>query len=155
MGVYLVCKRRDYNAKMASNVKRRQIYTNKVAKSPYLSQAIQVDNLLILSGCLGFDVARGQMVTGGAEAEAHMTLQNMSRVLEAANSSLKNVVKVNVYLRDMEDYEAVNKVYMEYFSHEPRPGRTCVQVVSLPKGAAVEMEATAVVGRITDIKAKL
>ncbi|XP_005099246.1 2-iminobutanoate/2-iminopropanoate deaminase [Aplysia californica] len=141
---------------MASPVStRRAIYTSKSLKSPYLSQAIQVNNLLFVSGNLGWDMNRQGLVPGGAVPETEQLFKNLSAVLEAAGCSPRNVVKVNVYLKDMSDFAAVNEVYLRYFNQEPRPARTAVQVAKLPRGARVEMEATAVVGKIHDVTSRL
>lgn len=70
-------------------------------------------------------------------------LKNLSAVLDAAGSSIDNVVKVNVFLTRMEDFAAMNKVYAEVFSKDPKPCRTCVAVHQLPLGTDVEIECTA------------
>ncbi len=85
------------------------------------------------------------MVTGGVEAQARRVLQNLSAVLEAAGSSLGQVVKTTIYLADMNDFAAVNQVYAGFFQ-QPFPARSTVQAAALPKGARVEIDAVARVG---------
>jgi 2-iminobutanoate/2-iminopropanoate deaminase len=70
-------------------------------------------------------------------------LKNLTAILEAAGTSIDNVVKVNVFLTDMANFAAMNKVYMEVFSKDPKPVRTCVAVHQLPMGTDVEIELTA------------
>jgi 2-iminobutanoate/2-iminopropanoate deaminase len=77
----------------------------------------------------------------GIYAQTHQACLNLKAVLEAAELSLENVVKVNIYIRDMRDYEVVNNVYKEYFSH--KPARSCIWVAGLPANALVEMEVIA------------
>ena len=111
------------------------------AIGPY-SQAIVHDGIVYASGQVGIspDGTRAQ----GIEAETRQTLDNLSAVLEAAGASLQSTVKVNVYLQDMGDFQAVNGVYAEYFGSH-RPARACVEVAGLPKGVLVEIDCTALV----------
>lgn len=108
---------------------------------PY-SLAIKNNDLVFLSGTIGVDPATGSLVKGGVAAEARQALTNMQNILKAAGSGMGAVVKTTVFLTDIEDYAQVNEVYAEFFDHEP-PARSAVQVVALPGGAAVEIEAIA------------
>ncbi len=96
------------------------------------------------AGQLGLAPATGTLVEGGIEAETRQALENLKVVLEAANSCRENVVKTTVFLRDMADFARMNAIYAEYFVKDC-PARSAVQVAALPKGAAVEIEAIALV----------
>lgn len=110
---------------------------------PY-SQANQVGNLLFTAGQLGLDPKTNDLVPGGIEAETHQALTNIKHILEEAGSSMERVVKTTVYLRDMNDFPVMNKIYAEYFTKD-FPARTTVQVAALPKNAAIEIEAIGVI----------
>ena len=111
------------------------------AIGPY-SQAIILDGMIYCSGQVGLDPASGQLVEGDVQAQAQRALQNLSAVLEAAGSSLANVVKTTVFLTNMGNFAAMNEVYATFFGDEP-PARSTVAVAELPKGAQVEIEAIA------------
>jgi 2-iminobutanoate/2-iminopropanoate deaminase len=104
-----------------------------------------VGEWLYLSGQIGLDPATGQMVPGDVVAQAHRVLQNLQAVVEAAGGSLADVVKVTVYLDNMDNFARVNEVYATYFPDQP-PARACVQAARLPRNAAVEMDAVARLG---------
>ncbi len=125
---------------------RQVICSEKAAKAigPY-SAAIRSGNLVFVSGNLGIDPQTGQIVSGGIEAETRQALSNISRILEAADSSIKRVVKTTVFMQDLGDFAAMNAVYAEFFADEP-PARSIAQVAALPNGAAIEIEAIALVG---------
>jgi 2-iminobutanoate/2-iminopropanoate deaminase len=112
------------------------------AIGPY-SQAISTGNLVFVSGQLPMDPATGQIVNG-IEQQTLMSLNNVKAILEAAGSGLDKVVKATVFITNMADFPAVNKVYAEFFKNQP-PARACVEVSKLPKGANVEIEAIALV----------
>ena len=90
---------------------------------------------------LGIDVESGNLAEG-VEAQAHCSMKNLGAVLEAAGSSYKNVVKTLIFLTDMSDFAAVNKIYESYFEGD-FPARSCVQVAKLPLGGLVEIECVA------------
>ncbi len=108
------------------------------ALGPY-SRAVWTGDILYLSGQTGVDPATGKLVEGGVEAETAQTLKGLSAVLAAAGLSAANVIKANVYLTDMQDFAAMNKIYEGFFD-APRPARTTVAVAALPGGARVEIE---------------
>ncbi|HEY1386901.1 MAG TPA: RidA family protein [Ktedonobacterales bacterium] len=112
------------------------------ALGPY-SQAIVLDGMVFASGQIALDPTSGQLVEGDVRAQTHRVLQNLTAVLEAAGSSLGNVVKTTVFLTSMSNFTAMNEVYATYFGDEP-PARSTVAVAELPKGAQVEIEAIAV-----------
>lgn len=100
--------------------------------------------MLFTAGQIGLDPYTGELVQGGITAQMERVMQNLKAVIEAGNTSLNRVIKVTIYMVDMDDYAAVNEVYSRYFSDKP-PARSAVQVVALPKGALVEVECIAAV----------
>jgi 2-iminobutanoate/2-iminopropanoate deaminase len=125
-------------------MKREIIATDQApgAVGPY-SQAVRVGDFVFTAGQIALDPATGQMVEGGIEAQARQALTNVSAVLEAAGTSLANVVKTTVFLADMGEFKAMNGVYAEFFPDAP-PARSAVQAAALPLGARIEVEAIAV-----------
>ncbi len=115
------------------------------AIGPY-SAGVRAGEFVYTAGQLGIDPASGAFVAGGIETETRQALTNLKAVLEAAGTSLENVVKTTVFLRDMNDFAAMNGVYAEFFTVN-FPARSAVQVARLPKDAAVEIEAVAVGGQ--------
>jgi 2-iminobutanoate/2-iminopropanoate deaminase len=114
------------------------------ALGPY-SQAVRTGNFLFTSGQVALDPTTGQLVSGGIEAQTHRALQNLQAVLAAAGLDLSRAVKTTVFLKDMNDFAAMNSVYAGYFQKEgiPAPARTTVEVARLPKDALVEIEVIA------------
>lgn len=113
------------------------------AVGPY-SQAVVVGNLVYTAGQIALVPATGKMLDGDVAAQAEQVLTNLTAVLTAAGSSLENVVKTTVFLKDMGDFATVNGVYAKFFGQNP-PARSAVQVAALPLGALVEIEAVALV----------
>ena len=124
---------------------REIIATDKApaAVGPY-SQAVRVGDFVFTAGQIPLDPATGQLVEGGIEVQARQALTNVSAVLEAAGTSLANVVKTTVFLADMGEFKAMNGVYAEFFPKAP-PARSAVQAAALPLGARIEIEAIAIV----------
>ncbi len=114
------------------------------AIGPY-SQAIRAGNWVFLSGQIGLDPASGELVDGGARAQAEQVFGNLAAVAAAAGGSLDSLAKLTVYLTDLGDYATVNEVMQSVFS-EPFPARAAVQVSALPRGACVEVEAIMIGG---------
>ena len=112
------------------------------AIGPY-SQAVIYKGLAYLSGQIPLDPATGQIVDGDIAAQTERVLENLKAVLAACGSSLEQVVKTTVYLKDMGDFPKVNEVYGRYFTTHP-PARATVQVARLPKDVGVEIEAVAI-----------
>lgn len=112
-------------------------------KAPY-SPAVKTGSLVFTAGQLGLDPETKQLVAGGIEAETRQALENLKAILEAAGSSLDNVIKTTIFVRDLADFAQLNAIYAEYFTAN-YPARTTVQAAALPLGAAVEIEAVAVV----------
>lgn len=125
--------------------KKEIIQTDKAPKAvgPY-HVAIRFGQLVFTSGQTGLDPQTGELAPGGVEAETRQVLTNLKNVLEASGSSLDQVLKTTVFLRDMGDFARMNAIYAEFFGQNV-PARTTVQVVSVPKGGAVEIEAVAAV----------
>lgn len=113
------------------------------AIGPY-SHATKAGAFLFASGQLGINPASGDLVAGGVEAETRQALTNLKAVVEAGGSSLGQVLKTTVFLRDINDFSRMNAVYGEFFAENP-PSRSAFQVAALPKNAAVEIEAVALV----------
>ncbi len=111
------------------------------AVGPY-SQAIRMGNMLFAAGQVPLDPSTGKLVEGDAKAQAEQCLKNVLAVLEAADMTITDVVKVTVFITNMADFPLVNEAYKEVFK-EPYPARSCVGVASLPLGANVEIEVTA------------
>jgi 2-iminobutanoate/2-iminopropanoate deaminase len=105
------------------------------------SQAVQLGNLLFLSGQLGVDPATRELVPGGIQAETRQALDNIATVLAAAGSSLDRVAKVNIFITDFSLLGEMNAVYAQYFPH--RPAKTTVEIARLDKNARIEIEVIA------------
>ncbi|MED4224077.1 2-iminobutanoate/2-iminopropanoate deaminase [Neobacillus cucumis] len=112
------------------------------AIGPY-SQGIVVNNLFYSSGQIPL-TAEGVMVTGDVREQTHQVFKNLQAVLAEAGASLETVVKATVFIKNMDEFAAVNEVYGEYFSTH-KPARSCVEVARLPKDALVEIEVIALV----------
>ena len=122
----------------------KAIQTNQApaAIGPY-SQGIIVNNLFYSSGQIPL-TAEGTLVTGDIKEQAHQVFQNLQAVLTAAGASFETVVKTTVFIKNMDDFAALNEVYGEYFSIH-KPARSCVEVARLPKDVLVEIEVVALV----------
>jgi 2-iminobutanoate/2-iminopropanoate deaminase len=123
---------------------RKQIQTEKspAAIGPY-SQGIVAGGFVFCSGQIPIDPATGQVLTGGIEEQTRQVFKNLSAILEAAGSSLEHAVKCTVFLQDMNEFAAMNKVYAEFFPGLA-PARAAYQVVRLPKDVKVEIDCIAV-----------
>ncbi|NPV57201.1 MAG: RidA family protein [Anaerolineae bacterium] len=130
---------------MCDDCRRTVVVTDKAPKAigPY-SVGVQAGHFVFTAGQLGIDPATGDLVPGGVQAETRQALENLTAILAAAGTTIGAVVKTTVFLRDIADFSAMNEVYAIFFAAEP-PARSAVQVAALPKGAAVEIEAVAVV----------
>lgn len=114
------------------------------AIGPY-SQAIKSGNTVYLSGQIPLDPTTMEMVSDDFEAQARQVFTNMAAVCQEAAGSLQDIVKLNLYLTDLDNFAVVNKV-MEEFFNAPFPARAAVGVKQLPKGSQVEAEAVMVIG---------
>lgn len=111
------------------------------AIGPY-SQAIEVNGMVFTSGVIPIVPETGELIGGDAATQAEQAFKNLSNLLEAAGSSMANVVKTVVFISDMNEFGNINEVYAKYFP-APYPARSCVQVARLPKDVAIEIEAIA------------
>ena len=110
------------------------------AIGPY-SQAIEVNGMVYTSGVIPVNPATGE-IPEGSVAQARQVMENMSALLAAAGSSMDQVVKTTVFIKEMNDFAAINEVYAEFFTKD-YPARSCVEVARLPKDVMMEMEAIA------------
>ena len=154
--IYTIQKQLTRTMSGMGEVRRKIVSTDKApgAIGPY-NQAVLVDQTLYISGQIGFEpstmeiVGRENGVKGHVQKEANQALKNMGEILKAVGASYNNVVKTTVLLADINDFVAVNEVYKTFFTSN-YPARAAYQVGALPKGALVEIEAVAVVGKIKD-----
>lgn len=109
---------------------------------PY-NQAIRCNDLIYTSGQIPVEVATNAVCTGGIAEQTTLVLKHLQAVLQAGGSSLEQVLKVTVFLKDMNDFSAMNTVYGQFFQAETAPARTTVEVSRLPKEVLVEIEAVA------------
>ena len=109
------------------------------------SQAVKVGDTVYLSGQIPLDPASGEMVSGEIRIQVKRVFDNLAAVARAAGGSLRDVVKLNVFLTDLKNFPQVNEVMAQYFQ-EPYPARAAIGVSALPRGAQVEMDAVMVLG---------
>ena len=126
-------------------MKKQIIHTSSApaALGPY-SQAVRVGDTIYISGQTPLDPSTMELVGGDIQAQARQVFENLSAIAKAAESELSHAVKLTIYLTDLDNFQSVNKVMRNYFE-EPYPARVTVGVASLPKAAAVEIDATLVV----------
>jgi len=126
---------------MMFQLKKTQVNTDKApaAIGPY-SQAIIAGPFVFTSGQLPVDPSTGELVGGDAANQAKQVFENIKAVLTEAGTDLSKVVKATVFLKNMDDFGAVNQVYASYFGEGVLPARSAVQVAKLPKDVAVEIE---------------
>ena len=124
-------------------MKKEIIISKKVpaAIGPY-SPALKIGNLVFTSGQLPMDPVNGEIVKGEIEAQARRSLENLKAALESYSIGMENVVKTTIFLKDMNNFSRINKIYGEYFTGQ-YPARSCVEVSRLPKDADIEIEAIA------------
>ncbi len=122
---------------------KKPVSTNSAPQAigPY-SQAVLCDGWLYCSGQVALDPNSGVMIEGGVQAQARQALENLAAVLEEGGCTFSDVVKVSVFLKDLEDFGVVNEIYGQFFS-APYPARACVEVSRLPKDALVELDCVA------------
>ena len=119
------------------------IQTDKAPQAigPY-SQAIRCNGFVFVSGQIPLKPETGELLEGHITEQTRLVLENLTKILDSAGSSLEQVVKTTVYLTDLNDFDEVNKVYGEFFSSH-KPARACVQVSRLPKDVGIEIDAIA------------
>lgn len=123
---------------------KKIIHTEKApaALGPY-SQAIEGNGMLFVSGQIPFVPATMTLVSDDVKEQTRQSLENVKAIVEAAGYSMKDVVKAGIFIKDMNDFAAVNEVYNEYLG-DVKPARACVEVARLPKDVKVEIEVIAV-----------
>jgi 2-iminobutanoate/2-iminopropanoate deaminase len=133
-----------FSCKQRTLTMKKEIKTDQApqALGPY-SQAVEVNGFIFASGQIALDPATGELNPGDCAAQTRQVLSNLKAVMEAAGSSMDQVVKCTVFLQDMNDYTVMNEVYAKFFT-APFPARAAVQVARLPKDVKVEIEAIAV-----------
>jgi reactive intermediate/imine deaminase len=108
------------------------------------STAVRVGDIWELSGQIGLDPKTNKLVAGGVGPETKQTLENIKQTLKQAGSSMHGIIKVNVFLKDIADFDEMNKVYATFFEANDYPARSAVAVAGLALGANVEIECSAV-----------
>lgn len=121
----------------------QEIYTERAPKpiGPY-SQAIKYENLVFISGQIAIDPITNQFVGGDVENQTRVIMENIKSILEEAGLSMNHIIKTTIYLKNLEDFPIVNRIYGEYFTQH-KPARSTVEVSRLPKDALVEIEVIA------------
>ena len=115
------------------------------AIGPY-SQAIIAGDFMYISGQIPLDPATGELVERTIEAQSTRVFENLKAILNEAGKDFSNVVKAEVYLDDMNDFKALNEIYAQYFTSDPKPARQAVEVAKLPLGVMVEISLIAYMG---------
>ena len=126
-------------------MKHQVIHTENAPKAigPY-SQAVKAGNMLFVSGQVPFVPETMEIVEGDVKAQTAQSLKNVQAILAEAGLDFSHVVKSTVFIKDMNEFAAINEVYAEYFG-ENKPARACVEVARLPKDVKVEIEVIAVI----------
>jgi reactive intermediate/imine deaminase len=139
-------ERTDRTPDVDEPVRKQIIQPEGVARLPVFSSAVRSGDFIFLSGALGAlpGVDPPQLVEGGIEAETRQTMENIIAVLAAADATLDDLVKCTVFLADIDDYAAMNAVYVGYFPNDP-PARSALAGSGLALGARVEIECIAAV----------
>jgi len=125
---------------------KKEIINSEKAPAPIgpYNQAVQAGAFLFTSGQIALDAVSGQLVEGGIEEQTRKVLDNLQAVLKAANADFNSVVKTTIFLKDMNDFVAVNSVYAEYFPNSA-PARSTIEVARLPKDVLVEIDCIAII----------
>lgn len=113
-----------------------------LAAGPY-SQAVKAGDYVFCSGQIGLDPKTNLLVKGGIEKETEQALNNLNTVLKAAKLSFSEVIKTEIFITDIKDFIKVNEIYAKFFTSNPKPARQTIGVVSLPKGANIEISCIA------------
>lgn len=123
------------------------ILSNQAPKpvGPY-SQAVRVGDLVFVSGQIPINPETGELFLGDIKDQTKLVLNSLKGIIKEAGGSLKNIVKITIYLTDLSCFTQVNEVYSSYFEKDA-PARVCVGVASLPKGVSIEIDAIAVINR--------
>ncbi len=127
---------------MNTNKKKVISTTNAPAAIGPYSQAIEINNMIYTSGVIPINPEDGNIVEGDIKVQAERVLKSLSALLNDCGTSLDNVVKTTVFIKNMNDFAALNEVYARYFTNNC-PARSCVEVARLPKDVLIEIEAIA------------
>lgn len=121
-----------------------QIKTDKAPQAigPY-SQAIIAGNFLFVSGQIPLNPASATIIPGGIKEQASQTLKNIGAILKQAGSSFEHVVKVEIFLKNMNDFNTVNEIYASFFPQDPKPARQVIEVSRLPRDVLIEVSCIA------------
>ncbi|MBP6459198.1 MAG: RidA family protein [Crocinitomicaceae bacterium] len=124
---------------------KKIIFTEKAPApiGPY-NQAVLVDNMLYTSGQIAINPLTNELVLENIETETKQVMENLKAVLEAAEMTFENVIKVSIFISDMNNFSKINTIYGAYFNEATAPARETVQVACLPKNVNVEISAIAV-----------
>jgi len=126
-------------------MEKKVVFTEKAPKpiGPY-SQAIIAGNLIFTAGQIPIDPATNQVVQGNIKEQTRRVLENLRAILESVGATFDDVVKVTIYMKDLNEFSAMNEVYSEYFKNSP-PARTTVEVSRLPRDVRIEIDLIAIV----------
>ena len=126
-------------------MKKQIIYTEKAPQAigPY-SQGVKYNGFIYTSGQIPFNVEKNELVITGIQDEVHQVMKNVIAILEAGGTSIDNVVKTTIFVKDLNDFNAVNEVYASYFNDTNYPARECVEVARLPRDVNVEISVIAI-----------
>ncbi|NJM97943.1 MAG: RidA family protein [Phormidesmis sp. RL_2_1] len=129
------------------NPVRKIIHTDQAPApvGPYNQAIVASGSMLFVAGQIPLDAATGELIGTSISEQTEKVLQNLLAVVEAGGSDFSQVVKTSVFLKDMNDFAAMNAVYAQYFGDENAPARACVEVARLPKDVLVEIECIAMV----------
>ncbi len=126
-------------------MKKQIVHTEKAPKAigPY-SQGVKYNGFIYTSGQIPFNVEKNELVTTGIQDEVHQVMKNVIAILEAGGTTIDQVVKTTIFVKDLNDFNAVNEVYASYFNDENYPARECVEVARLPRDVNVEISVIAI-----------
>lgn len=123
---------------------KKIIFTEKAPKpiGPY-NQAIVNKQILYTSGQIALDVTTGKLIEASIEDETRMVMQHLAEILKAAKSDFSEVIKVSIFIKNMDDFSKINQIYAAYFDEENAPARETIEVARLPKDAQIEISLVA------------
>ncbi|MFV0144955.1 RidA family protein [Empedobacter falsenii] len=126
-------------------MKKQIIHTNKAPQAigPY-SQGVKYNGFLYTSGQIPFNVEKNELVTSSIQDEVHQVMKNVIAILEEGGTTIDNIVKTTIFVKDLNDFNAVNEVYASYFNDTNYPARECVEVARLPRDVNVEISVIAI-----------
>ena len=138
--------RTDVCSKTYKTLSMKKIIQTQNAPAPIgpYNQAVLTNNMLFISGQIAFDPATGELILSDISAETDQVMKNLKAILSEAGMTFENVVKTTIFISDMNDFAAINKVYGSYFEDATAPTRETVQVACLPKNVNVEISMIAV-----------